>query len=252
MRPASRWLRRAEITLFALGVSLLGVALGATAHRQNFQAEQERVLEARMAAAIQQLSEPAPHAGSGDGRLAPADDPVVNAAASSPANPTELSFETAPLAGATASDKDAAVLRSEKTRDTDLATSSDLLGRIEIQRIGLSAIVVAADDDASLGRAVGWVSGTAAPGEGGNTALAGHRDTHFRPLQDIRVDDRISFVVPPHTYEYRVDSLRVVRPTEVSVLESNGTEELTLVTCYPFRWVGPAPDRFIVKATRIR
>jgi sortase A len=125
------------------------------------------------------------------------------------------------------------------------------MGRIKIPRIGLSAIVLAGDDDATLRRAVGWVAGTARPDEGGNTALAGHRDTFFRPLQRVEIDDRVRLVVPPHTYEYRVDSIRVVGPDEVSVLDSTGIEELTLVTCYPFRLVGPAPDRFIVKAVRI-
>jgi sortase A len=65
------------------------------------------------------------------------------------------------------------------------------------------------------------------------------------------VNDRIRMVVPPHTYEYEVQSLRVVAPEETSVLDSKGVEELTLVTCYPFRFVGPAPDRFIVSATRV-
>ncbi|MCA1732581.1 MAG: class D sortase, partial [Acidobacteria bacterium] len=98
----------------------------------------------------------------------------------------------------------------------------------------------------------GFLPGTARPGEGGNTGLAAHRDTFFRPLEGIQVDDRIRLEVPPHTYEYRVDSVRIVEPSEVSVLDFTGTEELTLVTCYPFRYIGPAPDRFIVKATRVQ
>ena len=81
--------------------------------------------------------------------------------------------------------------------------------------------------------------------------LAGHRDTFFRALRKIRVKDRIRVVTPPHVYEYEVQSLRVVEPDETDVLQSRGSEELTLVTCYPFRFVGPAPDRFIVSATRI-
>lgn len=126
------------------------------------------------------------------------------------------------------------------------------MGRIEIPRIGLSAAIHYGEDDATLDRAVGLLDGTPRPGEGGNTALAAHRDTFFRPLENIEVEDRITIVVPPHTYEYRVQSLQVVEPTEVGVLDSSGVEELTLVTCYPFRWVGPAPNRFIVKAVRVR
>ena len=102
-----------------------------------------------------------------------------------------------------------------------------------------------------LARAVGLVRGSAHPGEVGNMVLAGHRDTFFRPLRTIKVNDRIRMVVPPNTYEYEVQSLRVVAPEETSVLDSKGVEELTLVTCYPFRFVGPAPDRFIVSATRV-
>lgn len=81
--------------------------------------------------------------------------------------------------------------------------------------------------------------------------LAGHRDTFFHPLRKIKVNDRIRLTVPPHTYEYRVQSLRVVAPVETSVLASKRAEELTLVTCYPFRFVGPAPDRFIVSVARM-
>jgi len=81
--------------------------------------------------------------------------------------------------------------------------------------------------------------------------LAGHRDTFFRPLREIQLNDRIRMIVPPHTYEYRVQSFRVVTPEETSVLDSKGVEELTLVTCYPFRFIGPAPKRFIVSAARV-
>lgn len=256
MRSASRWLRRVEITLFVIGVSLLGVALGATLDRRNHQAEQERVLERRIADASRGTSEADASAASREAEKLLGELPPEGTGTHDPECPAEqiaglpdeLPSESAPAQQSADSGES-----SRASRDAnDVTSDSDLLGRIEIPRIGLSTIVLAGDDDATLGRAVGWVSGTAPPGEGGNTALAGHRDTHFRPLQEIRIDDRIRLVVPPHTYEYRVESVRVVPPTEVSVLDSNGTEELTLVTCYPFRWVGPAPDRFIVKAKRIQ
>ena len=99
--------------------------------------------------------------------------------------------------------------------------------------------------------AVGLLPGSAHPGQSGNIVLAGHRDTFFWPLQDIERGDQIRIVEPQRTYRYRVDSIRVVDPNETSALASKGVEELTLVTCYPFRYVGPAPQRFIVSATRL-
>lgn len=125
-----------------------------------------------------------------------------------------------------------------------------VLGRIEIPRIGVSAIVREGDDDATLAVAVGRIPGTARPGERGNMALAGHRDSFFRELRHIRIDDVIRFRTPGTGYEYRVDSTEVVGPGETRVLAPTGDAILTLVTCFPFGYVGPAPDRFIVRATR--
>jgi sortase A len=106
-------------------------------------------------------------------------------------------------------------------------------------------------DEKTLSRAVGLIPGSAKPGTNGNTVLAGHRDTFFRPLQKIKVNDQIRLTVPPNTYEYRVQWVSVVSPDDTELLKSRGTEELTLVTCYPFSMIGPAPDRFIVNAVRI-
>lgn len=123
--------------------------------------------------------------------------------------------------------------------------------RIEIPRVGVNAIVREGVDDATLALAVGHIEWTALPGETGNIALAGHRDTFFRGLRDIRLDDRICLYVPPHSYEYRVVSLEVVAPKETRVLDPTGGQELTLVTCHPFAFIGRAPNRFIVRATRV-
>jgi LPXTG-site transpeptidase (sortase) family protein len=125
------------------------------------------------------------------------------------------------------------------------------LGRIEIPRIGVRAIVREGTDDETLALAVGHVRGTARPGENGNTVLAGHRDTFFRGLRDIRMNDRVRLVVPPRIYEYRVVSLEVVAPDATRVLDPTKDEELTLVTCYPFQYIGHAPNRFIVRAARV-
>ena len=241
-RP-SRRLRRVEISLLIIGVSLLGAALGETAYRWWYQAEQERALIAAASA-----SEPAD--------IAPLPPPVA-LPAELPGDPDPAPANAAPPAPEVVEPNPP--VESPKRRKADppsleslMAVDPELLGRIEIPRIGVSAIVRKGDDEATLRRAVGYIPGTAPPGEGGNTALAGHRDTFFRPLRRVEEGDRIRLVVPPNTYEYRVDSLRVVEPNEVSVLESTGTEELTLVTCYPFRMIGPAPDRYIVKATRVQ
>jgi len=126
-----------------------------------------------------------------------------------------------------------------------------VLGKIEIPRIGVTAIVREGTDDATLSLAVGHVLGTARPGEKGNAVLAGHRDTFFRELRNIRLDDTVRFVVPAHSYEYRVVWTQVVAPDELSVLDAGEGEELTLVTCYPFYYIGRAPSRFIVRAARI-
>ena len=123
-----------------------------------------------------------------------------------------------------------------------------VIGRIEIPRIGVSAIVREGDDDATLGLAVGHIPGTARPGERGNMALAGHRDSFFRALRHIRLDDTIRFSTSGRRYEYLVDSTEVVTPKETRLLDPTGDAVLTLVTCYPFGWVGHAPNRFVVRA----
>ena len=81
--------------------------------------------------------------------------------------------------------------------------------------------------------------------------VAAHRDTFFRPLEQVRVDDVIVFTTPAAQYRYRVVSSRIVDPADVSVLDGGEREILTLVTCYPFYFVGPAPNRFVVRAERL-
>lgn len=133
----------------------------------------------------------------------------------------------------------------------DGAADPLVLGRIEIPRVGIGAIVREGTDEATLALAVGHVRGTARPGQNGNTVLAGHRDTFFRGLRNIRMNDRIRLVVPPHTFQYHVVSLEVVAPDELRVLDPTKDEMLTLVTCHPFRYIGHAPRRFIVRAARV-
>lgn len=129
--------------------------------------------------------------------------------------------------------------------------AGDLIGRIEIPRLGLSAVVVEGIGRRDLRRAVGHIPGTALPGQPGNAAIAGHRDTFFRPLKDVAVDDIIVLTTQWGEYRYRVVWSRMTTPDDVAVLDPTTIEVLTLVTCYPFYYVGPAPDRFIVRAEKI-
>ncbi len=126
-----------------------------------------------------------------------------------------------------------------------------LIGRIEISRLDLDVIVVEGIDGKTLRRAAGHIPGTALPGELGNVGISAHRDTFFRPLRDVRRNDLIKITTPGGEFRYRVVSTRVVEPRDVTVLDSGEGESLTLVTCYPFSFVGPAPDRFIVRAERV-
>jgi sortase A len=123
-----------------------------------------------------------------------------------------------------------------------------LVGRIEVPRLRLSALAREGVDVRTLRGSVGHVPGTALPGEPGNAAFAAHRDTFFRPLSGIRKGDTVLVTTPDGVHSYRVFGTRVVAPSEVSVLRSGQRSQLTLVTCYPFDYVGSAPQRFIVQA----
>lgn len=126
-----------------------------------------------------------------------------------------------------------------------------VLGRIQIPRLGLSVIVLEGDSDRVLQEGAGHVPSTALPGTPGNVAIAAHRDTFFRPLRNIREGDVINVTTPAGSHVYRVMHLEKVKPTDVQVLRPQGHPTLTLITCYPFYYVGHAPRRFIVQAAEI-
>ena len=132
-----------------------------------------------------------------------------------------------------------------------ILVEGDVLGELQVPRLGLNDIVVQGDSDADLRRAVGHLSNSALPGDRGNVALAGHRDTFFRPLRDIRTGDEIKFKTRERTYKYVVESIEVVAPTDLRVLESSARHDLTLLTCFPFHYVGPAPKRLVVHAREV-
>ncbi|MBV9083841.1 MAG: class D sortase [Acidobacteriaceae bacterium] len=144
--------------------------------------------------------------------------------------------------------------------------TGSVLGKVNIDRLKLSAIVREGVDNATLSKAVGHVPSTVLPGEAGNFAIAAHRDTLFRALKDIHNGDIVTFEAPAGAYQYQVFSTRIVKPSDVRVLQPDGGlpnandmasaanahgKLLTMITCYPFYYVGSAPKRFIVQARLI-
>jgi sortase A len=127
----------------------------------------------------------------------------------------------------------------------------ELLGKLTIPSIGLSAVILEGDDDATLRHALGHIPGTSLPDGSGTVGLAGHRDTFFRNLGRLRPNEIIALETPGGTYHYRVASTSIVAPSSVEVLSPQGRPSLTLVTCYPFHYIGPAPKRYVVTAWRI-
>ena len=126
----------------------------------------------------------------------------------------------------------------------------DVLGRVVIPRLNMSAVVLEGVDDSILRRSAGHIPSTALPGQVGNFSIAAHRDTLFRPLKDIRPGDEVEFATPKQNLVFHVVSTKIVKPTDVSVLAAEGDSRLlTMITCYPFYYVGSAPERFVVKAT---
>ncbi len=160
----------------------------------------------------------------------------------------------APKASTPAAETDA--LDSFQEKDEAFAPEADLeegalIGRIKIPRVGVSAIVLHGIGNKTLRRGVGHIPGTPLPAHGGNFGLAGHRDSFFRELKDIRRDDIIELTTLDGTFEYKVEWTKIVAPEDTYVLADEGTPALTLVTCYPFYYVGSAPQRFIVRAQRL-
>jgi len=143
-----------------------------------------------------------------------------------------------------------APVEADRARVESAAPKGSSLGQIEISSIGLTAMIEEGNDRRTLRRAVGHLPGTALPGQPGNVVIAGHRDTFFRPLRNIHTGDEIILKTLNGSYRYRVDLTEVVAPQDTDVLDTSNKAILTLVTCYPFYFVGPAPQRFIVRASR--
>jgi len=139
---------------------------------------------------------------------------------------------------------------SKVTRLNTQTKEDDVLGRLDIPRIGVSVAVLQGTGSRTLRLGVGHIESTSFPWDSGNIGIAGHRDTFFRPLRDIRKRDEIQLQTAEGLFHYQVDWIKVVTPDDVSVLAPSTESVLTLVTCYPFQFLGAAPKRLIVRAHR--
>lgn len=122
---------------------------------------------------------------------------------------------------------------------------------LSVERLNFKAPVYLGTDRKTLDRGLGIVEGTTHPGEVGNIAISGHRDSFFRVLKDIKLGDRIKMQTPEGLKDFQVSEITIVDALEVSVLDPTDTTVLTLITCHPFYYEGYAPDRYIVKATPV-
>jgi len=123
-----------------------------------------------------------------------------------------------------------------------------VLGQFEVPRLKLSYVLLEGTDNRTLDKSIGHVEGTGLPGESGNISIAGHRNTHFRKLEWIRRGDEIVLTSPRGQYRYRVEWLRLFRPDDIEVIDAGHGPAVTLITCFPFEYVGSAPLRYIVRA----
>jgi sortase A len=146
-------------------------------------------------------------------------------------------------------------LRRSPAPNTTAAPASlsvgEPIGTLEIARVGLTGAVVEGDSDAVLDRAIGHLPDTPLPWHDGNSAVAAHRDAIFRPLKGIRLGDVLRLKTPHGDFDYRVKETLIVKPADVWVLDPTPVSTLTLISCWPFNYIGHAPERFIVRAERI-
>jgi sortase A len=141
------------------------------------------------------------------------------------------------------------VVRKPGSAPATSVPPGSVLGSIDVPRLGLSYVLLEGTDDRTLDKSVGHVEGTAAVGSAGNISVAGHRNTHFRKLEWIHRDDDIVVTAPNGArYNYRVEWIRLFKPADIQVLDASHGPALTLITCFPFEYVGSAPLRLIVRA----
>jgi len=137
---------------------------------------------------------------------------------------------------------------SRVTYPAPVVKDGDVLGRVDIPRLGVSVAVLQGTRSRMLRLGAGHIASTPLPGQAGNIGIVGHRDTFFRELRDIRTNDEIQLRTASGLFRYKVDWMKVVAPDDISVLAPSTDSVLTLVTCYPFHFLGSAPKRFVVRA----
>lgn len=221
VRNRSHWVWIERILLLA-GILCLGIYAWAYFDARVYEKEQDRLLEQAIAAG------PPP-----------------------PVRGTHAAAETDSLG----SFQNSAEETEEKTAAPPPVEVKDgeLIGRIKVPRLGVSAIVMEGVGKKTLRRGAGHIPDTAMPSEeAGNVGIAAHRDSFFRGLKDIQEDDTIELTTLEGTFRYKVEWTKIVKPDDTSVLAPTDDAALTLVTCYPFYYVGSAPERFIVRAHKIR
>lgn len=141
--------------------------------------------------------------------------------------------------------------RAAAARAAFVPGPGSLVGMLDVPRLRMSLPVVEGDDDGTLKASAGHLPDTPLPWQPGNSAIAGHRDGLFRPLKGVRVGDEITFRTTRDALRYRVTATVIVQPNDLSVLAPRRHDALTLITCYPFYFVGAAPQRFVVRAERV-
>ncbi len=221
-------LRHVERLLIAAGLLLLGICGAAwvhrtVLHRASLRAFEEAALAARTSGEVAaEPAEPDP-AADGSRHIASPESPDVS-----------LWSEQ----------------RIRAFRESLARSFAPPLAVLKIPKIGLTVAVLEGTDDLTLNRGVGHIAGTPRPGQAGNVGVAGHRDGFFRGLKDVHEGDRVELATTHATLEYRIERISIVEPEDVSVLDPAPGQVLTLVTCYPFYFVGDAPKRYVVRAVR--
>jgi sortase A len=219
--------RRLGTALIVVGILLLGVWGAARLHSILGERRDRARFEAQRAAA----------------RAAPAPPPTEAPAPPAPTSPALRLPE---------GEVDVSLWSEVRVKEWKESLATDHrapLALLRVPRLKIDVPVLDGTDDLTLNRGAGWIEGTARPGESGNVGLSAHRDGFFRALKDVAVGDEILLETPGATSRYAVEWTKVVDPEDVSVLDETASPALTLVTCYPFYFIGSAPHRFIVRAT---
>jgi len=245
--PGSNHLRNLERLFFWIGVIALGCFLGVSLYSSAYQAYAEYSFE-------EQLSR---QTASSHGFLAylarklfrARSAPTVESARS---RTNDILQQMIYGSGAASDMKEWSPGRLRAYRNAAPPPPGSILGRLEIPSINLSVMLLQGTDDWTLDRAVGHIEGTALPGQSGNMGIAGHRDGFFRDLRKLARSDTLTLTTLQGRFEYRINTIKIVSPSDTTVLEATRTPTLTLVTCYPFYYVGAAPERYVVTAEMVK